>query len=171
MNNWFTVKVKYTKQLDNGTFKRVSEPYLLAAMSFTDAEARIYEELGSIIRGEFIVTGVTKTDIHDIFHYQDSDVWYKCKIVYESEGDGEEGRAKRISQNFLVAAHSVKDAYERLTERLGGMMIDFQIPNIGVSPIVDIFPFNDSEEDQDFELLVKEEVSARSNHQNESEDE
>ena len=45
MNNWFTVKVKYTKQLDNGTLKRVSEPYLLAAMTFTDAEARIYEEL------------------------------------------------------------------------------------------------------------------------------
>jgi hypothetical protein len=46
MNSWFTVKVKYTRQLENGTFKRVSEPYLLAAMSFTDAEARIYEELG-----------------------------------------------------------------------------------------------------------------------------
>ncbi len=42
MNSWFTVKVKYTKQLENGTFKRVSEPYLLAAMTFTDAEARIY---------------------------------------------------------------------------------------------------------------------------------
>jgi hypothetical protein len=57
MNSWFTVKVKYTKQLENGTFKRVSEPYLLAAMTFTDAEARIYEELGSSIRGEFQVTG------------------------------------------------------------------------------------------------------------------
>ncbi len=66
MNSWFTVKVKYTKQLDNGTFKRVSEPYLLAAMTFTDAEARIYEELGALIRGEFIVTGISRTDIHDI---------------------------------------------------------------------------------------------------------
>ena len=63
MNNWFTVKVKYKKQLENGTFKRVSEPYLLAAMTFTDAEARIYEELGSIIRGEFNVVGITRTEI------------------------------------------------------------------------------------------------------------
>ena len=38
MNNWFTVKVKYTKQLDDGQFKRVTEPYLLAAMTFTDAD-------------------------------------------------------------------------------------------------------------------------------------
>ena len=98
MNNWFTVKVKYTKQLDNGTFKRVSEPYLLAAMTFTDAEARIYEELGSIIKGEFNVVGITRTEIHDIFAYDDADVWYKVKITYESEAggmDGEEAKRKK----------------------------------------------------------------------------
>lgn len=163
MNNWFTVKVKYTKQLDDGTFKRVSEPYLLAAMTFTDAEARIYEELGSMIRGEFVVTGISRTDIHDIFHYEDSDTWFKCKITYESGDGGEEGqKAKKVAQNFLVSAHSVKDAYDRLRESLGGLMIDFQIPNISVSPIVDIFPFNDSGEDRvavDFERQVKQEVA------------
>lgn len=163
MNSWFTVKVKYTKQLDNGTFKRVSEPYLLAAMTFTDAEARIYEELGSLIRGEFIVTGISRTDIHDIFHYEDSDVWFKCKISYESEADGgEDSKAKKVTQNFLVSAHSVKEAYERLKESLGGLMIDFQIPMISVSPIVDIFPFGDESEDRTavaFEKQVKQEVA------------
>lgn len=148
MNSWFTVKVKYTKQLEDGTFKRVSEPYLVAAMTFTDAEARIYEELGSTIRGEFMVTGITRADFHDIFHYEDADVWYKCKITFEAGGDGgEEGaRAKVVAQNFLVTAHSVKDAYERLKESLGGMMIDYQIPSVVVSPIIDVFPFGDKEE-------------------------
>ena len=140
MNNWFTVKVKYTKQLDNGTFKRVSEPYLLAAMTFTDAEARIYEELGSIIRGEFNVVGITRTEIHDIFAYDDADVWYKVKITYESEA-GEEEKKKKVSQNFLVSAHSVKDAYERIKESLSTLLVDFQIPSIIVSPIVEIFPY------------------------------
>lgn len=163
MNSWFTVKVKYTKQLDDGTFKRVSEPYLLAAMTFTDAEARIYEELGALIRGEFLVTGISRTDIHDIFHYEDSDVWFKCKINFESGDGGEEGaKAKKVSQNFLVSAHSVKEAYERLHESLGGMLIDFQIPNIAISPIVDIFPFGDEGEDRvavEFEKQVKKEVA------------
>ncbi|WP_294677054.1 DUF4494 domain-containing protein [uncultured Fluviicola sp.] len=164
MNSWFTVKVKYTKQLEDGTFKRVSEPYLVAAMTFTDAEARIYEELGSLIRGEFMVTGMTRTDFHDIFHYEDADVWYKCKITYEAGGDGgEEGaKAKKVSQNFIVTAHSVKDAYERLKESLGGMMIDYMIPSITVSPIVDVFPFGDEQEDRvaaDFEKQVKAEVA------------
>jgi len=141
MNNWFTVKVKYTKQLENGTFKRVSEPYLLAAMTFTDAEARIYEELGSVIRGEFDVVGISRTEIHDIFAYEDAYTWYKAKISYEREdGEGEDAKKKKISQNFLVSAHSVKDAYERIRESLASLMIDYQIPAIVVSPIVDIFP-------------------------------
>ncbi len=164
MNSWFTVKVKYTKQLEDGTFKRVSEPYLVAAMTFTDAEARIYEELGSLIRGEFVVTGITRTDFHDIFHYEDADVWYKCKITYEAGGDGGEegGKAKKVSQNFIVTAHSVKDAYERMKESLGGMMIDYVIPSITISPIVDVFPFGDESEDRvavDFERQVKAEVA------------
>lgn len=164
MNSWFNVKVKYTKQLEDGTFKRVSEPYLVAAMTFTDAEARIYGELGALIRGEFIVTGIARADFHDIFHYDDADVWYKCKITYESGADGgEEGaKAKRVSQNFLITAHSVKEAYERLKESLGGLMIDYMIPAITVSPIIDIFPYSDVSEDvvaNDFEKQVKKEVA------------
>jgi len=143
MNNWFTVKVKYTKQLENGTFKRVSEPYLLAAMTFTDAEARIYEELGSIIKGEFNVVGITRTEIHDIFAYDDADVWYKVKITYESESADEE-KSKKVAQNFLVSAHSVKDAYDRIKESLSTLMVDFQIPSIIVSPIVEIFPYTEN---------------------------
>ena len=143
MNNWFTVKVKYTKQLENGSFKRVTEPYLLAAMTFTDAEARIYEELGQIIRGEFNVVGIVRTEIHDIFAYDDADVWYKIKLSYESM-DAESEKAKKVSQNFLVSAHSVKEAYDRISESLSTLMVDFEIPSITVSPIVEIFPYQEN---------------------------
>ncbi len=142
MNNWFTVKVKYTKQLENGSFKRVTEPYLLAAMTFTDAEARIYEELGAIIRGEFNVVGIVRTEIHDIFAYEDADVWYKIKLTYESQ-DADSEKAKKVSQNFLVSAHSVKEAYDRIKESLATLMVDFEIPSITVSPIVEIFPYQE----------------------------
>lgn len=144
MNNWFTVKVKYTKQLDNGALKRVSEPYLLAAMTFTDAEARIYEELGQVIRGEFNVVGIVRTEIHDIFAYDDADVWYKVKIKYEGIEEGESDKAKKVSQNFLVSAESVKQAYERIQESLSTLMVDFEIPSITVSPIVEIFPYSEN---------------------------
>lgn len=142
MNNWFTVKVKYTKQLENGSFKRVTEPYLLAAMTFTDAEARIYEELGAIIRGEFNVVGITRTEIHDIFFYEDADIWYKIKLSYESL-DADSEKTKKVSQNFLVTAHSVKEAFERISESLSTLMVDFEIPMITVSPIVEVFPYKE----------------------------
>ncbi|MCT4562054.1 MAG: DUF4494 domain-containing protein [Crocinitomicaceae bacterium] len=140
MNNWFTVKVKYTKQLENGSFKRVSEPYLLAAMTFTDAEARIYEELGTMIKGEFNVVGITRTELHDVFHYDDADIWYKVKLTYETT-DMDAEKTKKVSQNFLITANSVKEAYERIKESLSTLMVDFMIPAITQSPIVDVFPY------------------------------
>ena len=144
MNSWFTVKVKYTKQLENGSFKRVSEPYLLAAMTFTDAEARIYEELGTTIRGEFQVTGIARTDLHDIFQYDDTETWFKCKVTYDRM-DEEGEKAKTVSQNFLVSATNVKEAYERTVESLSTLMIDFNIVSIVSSPIVEIFPYREED--------------------------
>jgi len=144
MNTWFKVKVKYTKQLESGSFKRVSEPYLLSAMTFTDAEARIYEELGSFIRGEFSVMGITREDIQDIFQYDDADSWFKCKISYDNiDDDGDKKRT--VTQNFLVTAKTVKDSYERIEESLETLMLDYQIISIIASPIVEIFPYKEEE--------------------------
>lgn len=147
MNNWFLAKVKYTKQMEDGTFKRVSELYLLSAMTFSDAEARIYEELGMSIRGEFTVQGIKREDIHDIFYYEDADVWYKCKISYEAHSDSDEsGKAKKVTQTLLASARSVKEATERVNESLKGSMLIYRVISVVESKIVDIFPFTDKEE-------------------------
>lgn len=143
MNKWFIVKVKYVKQLEDGCFKRVTEPYLVAAMTFTDAEARIYEELGAIIRGEFHVLNIARADFHDIFHFEDSDVWYKCKVSYQSVNESEE-KMRKVTQNFLLSAGSVDEAFTRIKESLSTLMVDFEVPSISVSNIVDIFPYQEN---------------------------
>lgn len=141
MNSWFTIKVKYTKQLEDGRLKRVTEPYLVDAISFTDAEARIYEEVGTHVKGEFLITGISKTDYADIFYYEDADDWYKCKLTYVSV-DADSGKEKKISNNFLVTAHNVKQAYERIKESLADMTVTFEVPSIMLSPIVEVMPYN-----------------------------
>lgn len=141
MNSWYTVKVGYTKLMEDGTLRRVAEPYLLDAVSFTDAEARIYEELGEQIRGEFLVKDVSKSDYADIFHYEDADVWYKARVTYISV-DADSGKEKKVSNLFLVSAANVKEAYERIDESLESMLVSFEIPSIQRSPIMDVFPFN-----------------------------
>jgi len=143
MNTWFTVKVKYTKQLENGMFKRVTEPYLLAAMTFTDAETRIYEELDAIIRGEFDVVSIARTELHDIFMYDDTYTWWKCKITYEAAELHSE-KTKKVVQTFLVSAETAKEAYERIRESLSSMMVDFSVLSIIYSPIVEIFPYREN---------------------------
>lgn len=159
---WYAVKVKSTKQLDNGALRRTTERYLLEAVSFTDAETRVYKELGSVIRGEFSVTGIAPMNLHDIFPYDDHDTWYKVKVVYESM-DAESEKAKNITQYMLVTAGSIKEAYERIDESLGKvLMVDFSMPDIRLSNIVEVFPIGgldaksvegeeDLEEEDEFE--------------------
>jgi hypothetical protein len=158
MNSWFTVKVKYTKQLENGTFKRVSEPYLLAASTFTDAEARIYEELGSIIRGEFQVMSIQRTDFHDIFATDGTDNWCVVKISYDSVAE-DSGKNKRISPKFLVGADSIEQATEVISEELSTLMADWKIESVVMSNIVDVFPYKSEEDDlPKSEMMLEEEI-------------
>jgi hypothetical protein len=142
MSSLFTVKVRYTKQLENGSFKRVTEPYVLTAMSFTDAEARIYEELGSIIRGEFVVVSITRTELQDIFVLEGSDVFYKVTTSFDSV-DEETERSKKQKMSFLITADSVKDATEKIREELNTWLADYTIDAVAVTPIVEFFPFKE----------------------------
>ena len=144
MKTWFMCKVKYQKEEENGRMKNVNEPYLVDAMSFTEAEARIYEELGSVIRGEFVVSGISKSKIIDVFHYDDSDVWYKCKVTYSVEE--ESGKEKKIKHYMLVSASDVKQAYERIFESLDNMLVTFSVPEVVETPILEIFPYISEEE-------------------------
>jgi len=135
--NWYTVKVKYTKTLEDGKIKRVTEPYLLNAASFTDAEARAHEEVGATVRGEFDVVSISRTDVHDIFSDDDADTWYKCKVTYEDVVDD---KPKKISNNYLASGESVKTADAKVKEGLSSLMLDFKVDSVILTPIVDIFP-------------------------------
>lgn len=145
MKTWFICKVKYQKQTDEGLLKAVTEPYMVDAVSFTEAEARIYDVLAPEIQGEMLVTGISKGNFTEVINFDDSDKWYKCKVTYISiEGDG--GKEKKVSTYFLVSANSLKEAYERVEESLNNMLVPFDIPSIAVTPIIDVFPFMGEDE-------------------------
>jgi len=144
LNTWYTTKVKYIKQLDNGALKRVTESYLVAALSFTDAEARIYEELGQIIRGEFKVSNITPVEISDIFNYDDCGEWFRAKIHYDSL-DTDRESAKNVTLLILIEAENIKDADERLRESLSKVLGEFKVSELKESKIIDIFPHKDQE--------------------------
>ena len=145
MRTWFLCRVKYAKENEQGLLKNVSEQYLVDAVSFTEAEARIYDMLGSTIRGDFQVTNISKSNFVDVFHYEDIDIWHKCKITYVI-ADADSGKEKKVTQYMLVTAHNVKEAYERIHESLNNMLVTFRVPDVTESPIVEVFPYEKDEE-------------------------
>ena len=144
MRNWFNCKVKYTKEVD-GKLKKVTEQYLVDALSFTEAEARMHEQLEQMVRGEYTITNISKQNIADIFHYQDAVDWFKAKVKYITY-DEESGKEKMTTHYMLVTANDVRDAYDRLLDSLKGMMVDFEIDTISKSSILDVFPYFSNED-------------------------
>ena len=139
MSNWFECKVKYQKVDENGKQKGVAENYMVDAVSFTDAEARITKELEQYAGlGEFVVASIKTTNYTEIIPNESGDRWFKCKAVFISF-DEKSGKERRSSSNMLVQATDVKDAYEVLSKALSTTMADFTIPAINESSIMDIF--------------------------------
>jgi hypothetical protein len=159
MNKWYVVRVKFTKQLDNGAFKRVTEPYLVSAMSFTDAEARIYGELGEIIRGEFSVVGVTPKNYEDIFSYEtQNEYWWEVAIKMQ-DANLDSDKIKMITNTYLVNGTTLPEALNNITESLNGTVSDMTIVGIKSSPIADIFPYKEVEKEETKELVEEKELN------------
>jgi len=141
MQNWFECKIRYTKiDEKTGKEKKVNEPYLVDAISFTEAEERIYREMEAYISGEFTVTNIRKANYTDIFPNEDGERWYKCKVTFMSI-DEAAGKEKKVANQMLVLASGVKDACDKIEIGLEGMTIDYDIVAVAESPIMDFFPY------------------------------
>ncbi len=141
MNSWYECKIKYRKTDENGKDKLVSEPYLIDALSFTEAEKRTQEELSQYISSEFRITNIKTANYSEIIPVEDGDRWFKCKLSLISF-DEEKGQERRSNSYMLVQANTTKEAYDNLYEYLNGTTSDFEIPAIAESPILDVFPYH-----------------------------
>ena len=84
MNKWFECKVKYVKMMENGLEKKVTEPYLVDAISFTEAEKRFIEEIRPFMTGEFEVSDIKRVNYSEVFFCdaESADRWFKCKLSF-----------------------------------------------------------------------------------------
>ena len=141
LHTWFECKVRYIKTDENsGKEKKVTEPYLVDAVSYTEAEKRIHEEISKMVSGEFQLTNIRKADYSDLFPNEAGDRWYKCKVSHLSI-DEKAGKEKKVNSQMLVMADNVREAYDNLMHGLSDMVVDFEVLSIAESPIKDIFPY------------------------------
>jgi len=143
---WYEVKVKYSKIDDNEKIKTFNQPYLFDALTFTEAEARANEEMSKYLSEGFKITNIKVANFSEIFPSEHGDRWFKCKVSLVTL-DEDKGLERRTNTYILVQANDVKDAYEYILDQFSDTVSDFSIPSIQESPIIDIFPYFDEEEE------------------------
>lgn len=144
MANYIETKVRFDKMQENGIVKKVTEPYLVDALSFTEAEARIIEEVTPFISGDFSVSAVKKTNISEIFWDACGDKFYKVKVNFITIDEKTATERKKASY-ILVQAASFKDAYDNFVEGMKGTMADYEIAAISETAIMDVYKLKSAE--------------------------
>jgi len=127
MSAYFEVQAKHLQQQDNGLIKAVKTLLLIDALSFTEAEARITEELAQ--SRELVVTTIKRSNIAEVVEVGDSDLWFKVKVTYTT-ADEDSDKEKKVSLYLLVNAFDVTEAKERTEEHLKEMLVPFEVPSV-----------------------------------------
>lgn len=148
MNAFFEVSIRCCEITEEGKVKKHRKKYLLDSVSFSEAEARIIEELKEMIQGDFCIEAIKKSNITELVESKDGndDKWFKAKVAI-IDADSISGREKRSNQYFLVAGSDVDKSLENLQKALSTYVVPFEIVQVGDSNIMDVFPyFEDKQE-------------------------
>ena len=139
---WFETKIEFEKTMDDGNPKKVKEQYTVDALSFTEAENRITEEMSSFISGEFNVTDIKKATYKEIFFSDvpSADRWYKAKVQFITIDEKSE-KEKRSNVYYLVQAGTLMEAVKNIDAVMGGTMIDYAIASVTETQIMDVFEY------------------------------
>ena len=138
MTDYFEIKATYDKVLANGAVKRVTEPYLFQALSFTEAECRAIEELTTHIHGDFSVKAYRRTRIAEIFNIG-AERYYLVKVGFITINEKTGTETRTISQ-IIVGATDFMNALEEFNNGMRGTLADFEIIALCETPIVEVYP-------------------------------
>ncbi|TVZ28613.1 uncharacterized protein DUF4494 [Gillisia sp. Hel_I_86] len=152
---WYECKVKYRRTHETGEQKLTTETYLLDAISFTEAETRIKEEMAAYTSEEVLITNIKVSNLSEVHPFENSDRWFKSKVSLIAL-DENSGKEKKTNVYILVQANDVKEAFDNTTQAMDNTMGDYSIPAITESPIVDVFPYFSGEKEKSENLNTTE---------------
>lgn len=145
MQNWYEGVIRYEKVTEEGKVKKVNELYLVDALSATECEARLIEEMTPFITGEFAVKSVKESNYSELFLSEEeaADRYFKCKLIFITL-DEKSGAEKKTSTQVLVQAADLRDAVKKLDEGMKGAMADYQICSVVETAIMDVYLYNNN---------------------------
>ena len=139
---WFECKIRYEKTMEDGLPKKVNEVYVIDALSFSEAEERIMEEMSPYIPGEIELVDVKIAPYREIFFADNNlaDQWFKAKLSFITI-DERTDKEKRTSMMYLVNAGNISSAINNIGEVMSGTMIDYVTTSISATKIFDVFEY------------------------------
>lgn len=146
MHNWFECKVRYDKTQETGVVKTVTEPYLVDAISFTEAEERIVKEMEPFIGGVFSVSDIRRKKFAETILSENGDRYYNARLAFITLDD-KSGSEKKTAVNMLVQASSLREAMDIVEGEMAQTMVDYQFMAISETAIMDIFPYSAEEKE------------------------
>lgn len=138
---WFECRIRYDRMQENGTIKKVTEPYLVDALTFTDAEARIIEKITPYISGEFSVAAIKKTNTAEVFYKEGCDKWWSVKYNIITL-DERTGRERRTPVYVIVQANDQQGATDNFNEGMKGTIMDYDIEKVAETKLMDVYPYD-----------------------------
>ena len=140
VSKYYEVKIQYQKLLEDGKEKKVTEQYVVEALSFTEAESRIIEEMTPYISGEFDVVSEKIAPYNEIFlsDRTDDDKWFVSKVAFITIDEKTE-KEKKQTFRYLVQAATSELALDYTKEMLSHGMSDYRIDAVKDTPTLDVF--------------------------------
>lgn len=138
--NWFECRVSYDKVQENGAIKRITEAYVVDAMNFTEAEARITKCMQPYISGEFTVSAVRRRNYESVLVTEEGAYFYRVKLVIVTI-DEKTAAEKKSNLFLLVQADDLETALYDVKEHMRGSVEDWQFHTITETPVVDVFRY------------------------------
>lgn len=137
-SDWFECKVRYNKEVD-GEYKKVTEVYTVDALSFTESETRIIDEMAKYISGEYSVVDIKKAPYKEIMFNDDDNAsfWYRCKVGFITVDEKTE-KEKIQNVTYLVQAEDLRQAARLLDESFKGMSTDYVITEVKETKVMDV---------------------------------
>ena len=139
-STWFECKVRYKKTQEDGSDKLVNELYVVDALSFTEAEASIIDNMSVYVSGEFKVANINPANYNEIFFsdIDDDDLWFKARLAFITI-DEKKDKEKRTYVNYLIQAKCIERAKRYVDEVMGKTMIDYELKSLSETKIFDVF--------------------------------
>lgn len=138
-STWFECKVRYEKTQEDGSDKLVNELYVVDALSFTEAEASIIDNMAVYVSGELKIANINPANYNEIFFSgnDDDDLWFKARLAFITIDD--KNKEKRIYVNYLIQAKSIERAKRYVDEVMGETIIDYELKSLSETKIFDVF--------------------------------